>query len=90
MKTLPITPKVADPLKNAFGISMNELHSYLRPDGLNAVIKPIVQKVKPQPIVQKVKPQPIVRQHAYFSPTTNIKNPTLNEDVGRNIDFRFG
>ena len=81
MKALPITPKAADPLIEAYEIRMSKLHDYLRPDGLNSVIKPIVQEVKSQPIV---------RQHVYFKPTTNILHSTLDESVGKKIDFRFG
>ena len=80
MKPTLITPK-ADAILSKYDARINELHKYLRPDGLNAVIEP-AKKAKPQ--------SPIVTQHAYFKPTESILESTKREGIGEIIDFRFG
>ncbi|MBQ8458757.1 hypothetical protein IJ541_01490 [bacterium] len=81
MKMLPITPKATDKLAESYEVMMSKLHSYLRPDGLNATVPPIRQVVQAKQVVAA----PV-----YFKPTTNITSALRPEGVGEKIDFRFG
>ena len=79
MKPTLVTPK-ANAILSKYETRMNELHAYLRPDGLNAIIAP----------AKKAKTSPIATQHVYFKPSECVFNATKPEGTGKKIDFRFG
>lgn len=81
MKPTLIAPRVETALSK-YEARMNELHAYLRPDGMNAIVA-----AAPKPTRKPVK---IDAQKVYFKPFECILNPAKAEDTGKKIDFRFG
>lgn len=76
-----ITPKSADIISDSYNARMNDLHSYLRPDGRNAIIEPLRRIAKGK----------VYTQAAYFKPTESVPDAAIKpEGVGNIIDFRFG
>lgn len=81
MKTLLVTPKAVSQFIGISENKINKIHSYVRPDGLNAVSEPIKKT--------KVRPQ-ISKQYVYFKPTECVMNVPKTSGVGEKLDFKLG